>query len=345
MKAEDAKKLVVKAGIKLVQSGLIARTWGNVSCRIDSETFAITPSGRDYMSLSPEDIVEVKISDLSYSGSIKPSSEKGIHKEVYERFPHINFVIHTHQENASAISAAGIDEIPIRYEDYKKDSSFSEKILCSEYALPGTKALRKNVATTLNKTKSNAIVLKHHGALCYGKDYESTFITAHQLEDICLNYINEKGGNLSVSNKKNENALPHQLIDIKNSVIEKKGGYVLFCNDAEVLMCSKMNTPLLPYLDDFAQIVGLKSKVCNIDIQSILKALNHSSAVLINNIGALCWGINKEDAEAVNMILRKNSKAYLTAKLFNNLRPINPIESALMRLVYLKKYSKLSEKK
>ena len=31
---EEAKKLVVAAGKKLVESGLIARTWGNVSARI-----------------------------------------------------------------------------------------------------------------------------------------------------------------------------------------------------------------------------------------------------------------------------------------------------------------------
>ena len=31
---EEAKKLVVEAGKKLLETGLIARTWGNVSARI-----------------------------------------------------------------------------------------------------------------------------------------------------------------------------------------------------------------------------------------------------------------------------------------------------------------------
>ena len=38
----EAKSEVVKAGLELVQSGLIARTWGNVSCRVDDEYFVIT---------------------------------------------------------------------------------------------------------------------------------------------------------------------------------------------------------------------------------------------------------------------------------------------------------------
>ncbi|MDF2673982.1 MAG: class aldolase/adducin family protein, partial [Clostridiales bacterium] len=105
MNVNAAKELVVKAGIRLVESGLIARTWGNVSCRIDEYSFVITPSGRDYLSLTADEIVTVKISDCSYSGNIKPSSEKGVHAKVYKLYSEANFVIHTHQENASVISA------------------------------------------------------------------------------------------------------------------------------------------------------------------------------------------------------------------------------------------------
>ncbi|MEL7657975.1 MAG: class II aldolase/adducin family protein, partial [Bacillota bacterium] len=104
MERIEAKNLVIKAGLELMNSGLIARTWGNVSCRIDETTFAITPSGREYQTLTPDDIVEVKIEDLSHTGNIKPSSEKGIHAAVYQIHPEMNFVIHTHQENASAMS-------------------------------------------------------------------------------------------------------------------------------------------------------------------------------------------------------------------------------------------------
>jgi L-fuculose-phosphate aldolase len=338
MKAEEAKNLVVKAGIELMKSGLIARTWGNISCRIDNETFAVTPSGRDYSSLKPEDIVEVNIDDLSYEGSIKPSSEKGIHKEVYSCFPDVNFVIHTHQEYASAISASGLDQIPVPNEYIS--GSFSENILCAKYALPGTKSLRKNAAVCLKKTSSNAVILKHHGALCFGKDYDNTFMTAHRLEEICLNFINKNGGYIS-ADKACDAIVPPQINEVITRISKKKGGNLVFCNNAQVLKCAALPSPLMPYLDDYAQIIGPKAKVCNNDEREIIKGLNHSSAVLIKNVGALCRGQNKKDAEAVCMILKKNSNAYLTAKLFNNLNPINPFESMLMRFVYLKKYSKL----
>ena len=84
-----AKETVITAGKRLVESGLIARTWGNVSCRVDDNSFVITPSGRSYETLTPDEIVLVKIDDLSYDGDVKPSSEKGIHAQAYKLRPEI----------------------------------------------------------------------------------------------------------------------------------------------------------------------------------------------------------------------------------------------------------------
>lgn len=76
MELQKARELVIEAGKKLVETGLIARTWGNVSCRVNDKQFVITPSGRAYETLTPEEIVLVNIEDCSYDGDIKPSSEK-----------------------------------------------------------------------------------------------------------------------------------------------------------------------------------------------------------------------------------------------------------------------------
>ena len=105
----QAKLAVIEAGKKLVEKGLIARTWGNVSCRISENEFVITPSGRSYEDLTPDEIVAVKIDDLSYDGDVKPSSEKGVHASAYMLRPDCNFVIHTHQLNASVVSVMGKD--------------------------------------------------------------------------------------------------------------------------------------------------------------------------------------------------------------------------------------------
>lgn len=185
MTIQEARETVILSGKKLVESGLIARTWGNVSCRISSTHFVITPSGRDYMSLTPDEIVEVAISDCSYSGGVKPSSEKGIHAEVYRLHPEINFVIHTHQEYASAVSALSIDSINVS-EDFP---SLCGQVICAAYGLPGTKKLRRGVAAALSCSKGNAVIMKNHGALCFGRNYEEAFKVAQELESACINFI------------------------------------------------------------------------------------------------------------------------------------------------------------
>lgn len=181
-----AKKLVIEAGERLVETGLIARTWGNVSCRVDDKTFVITPSGKPYIGLTPDDIVEVAINTLEYGGSVKPSSEKGIHAEVYKEFPEANFVIHTHQKVASAVSAlsSGIEKV---VGDAGK--FIGGRIYLGSYGLPGTKKLKKGVTKALRLSPSKAVIMAHHGALCFGKDSEEAFQVANTLEQVCAKYI------------------------------------------------------------------------------------------------------------------------------------------------------------
>ena len=185
MEINKAKQAVLEAGIKLVEAGLIARTWGNVSCRLDEESFIITPSGRSYQSLTGDDLVQVKIADLSYQGTVKPSSEKGIHAAVYQLYPEANFVIHTHQDNASMIAASGLEVIKVSAEY----PLLGGEVLCAAYALPGTKRLRKNVGKALAKAKGKAVIMRHHGALCFGSSAAEAFDVAAALEKACVEYV------------------------------------------------------------------------------------------------------------------------------------------------------------
>ena len=165
----EARELVIKAGLNLLENKLIARTWGNISARVSDTQFVITPSGRAYDSLKPEELVLVNIKDCSYEGDIKPSSEKGIHAGAYELRPEVNFIIHTHQHYASAVCAE------------EKDTAFAP---CAKYALPGTDKLKDNVMLCIAiHPEYNAFLLAKHGTLCLGKDYDDAFLCAQNLED------------------------------------------------------------------------------------------------------------------------------------------------------------------
>jgi len=187
MNEQAARQQVVRAGIELVKSGLIARTWGNVSCRVDDNTFIITPSGRPYETMTADQLVLCKVADASWEGDIKPSSEKGIHALVYRSRPNVNFVIHTHQSMASAAGTVGLKEIPV-----SNESMLGDCIPIAAYGLPGTKRLREGIEKELAHCTGNAVLMLHHGALCFGADYEEAFATARQLEESCEHFLNQK---------------------------------------------------------------------------------------------------------------------------------------------------------
>lgn len=179
---QEAKELVVEAGKKLLETGLIARTWGNVSARISDTQFVITPSGRAYETLTPDDIVVVNIADCSYDGDIKPSSEKGVHADAYRLRPDENFVIHTHQIKASVVGAAGKNiDVPEKY-----SKLFGDCVPVADYGMPSTSKLRKAVETAYaDYPNSKAILMKQHGAVVTGNSFEEAFEVVSELENLC----------------------------------------------------------------------------------------------------------------------------------------------------------------
>ncbi len=210
----EAKSEVVKAGLELVKSGLIARTWGNVSCRVDDEYFVITPSGRSYESLTTDDIVLVKIEDCSYESEIKPSSEKGVHAAAYKLRSDVNFVIHTHQKNASAVSFLGCD-INMLTDDSREVIGCD--IPVAAYGLPGTGKLKKGVASAIKRSSSKAVIMAHHGALCMGSNYDEAFKVAAELENVCEKFLLDKLESAVGKTQANIEAIAEHIAEISDS--------------------------------------------------------------------------------------------------------------------------------
>lgn len=183
MELLEARTQVIDMGKRLLQTGLIARTWGNVSCRVNSGHFVITPSGRAYESLQPEEIVIINISDGEAWGDVRPSSEKGVHLEGYRRREDVNFIIHTHQPEASVLSALELDlsdDLP---------GVFGDTVYCADYGFPGTETLEKNVAAVMEKGHGNALLMAHHGTVCMAKTGEEALRVAVSLEMLASFHI------------------------------------------------------------------------------------------------------------------------------------------------------------
>ena len=93
--------------MELPRHGLVTYTWGNVSA-IDHEKglIVIKPSGVDYNELAPDNLVIVDMDGNVVEGSLKPSSDTKTHLELYNAFPALGGIVHTHSTYAVAWAQA-----------------------------------------------------------------------------------------------------------------------------------------------------------------------------------------------------------------------------------------------
>jgi len=184
MDIQEMKQQVIEAGIRLLIEGLVARTWGNVSIRLDKDYMLITPSGRPYEELTIDDIVKVNIQTSKYEGHIKPSSEYKLHSEIYKTRLKVNAVMHTHQMNASTVAAAR-REVPAILDDLAQIIGPSVRV--APYALPSTKKIVRETVKALKGR--NAALMANHGAICVGRDIDEAFVACQVLEKGCKAFI------------------------------------------------------------------------------------------------------------------------------------------------------------
>ena len=106
---EELKELVCKANLELPKYGLVTFTWGNVS-GVDREKglMVIKPSGVEYDNMTAEDMVVVSLATgEKVEGKWKPSSDTATHVALYNAFPNIGGVVHTHSRWATSWAQAG----------------------------------------------------------------------------------------------------------------------------------------------------------------------------------------------------------------------------------------------
>ena len=195
---EKIRQAVVDAGLVLAHSSMTIGTYGNISCRVDENHIAITPSGRDYEQLTSADIV---VTDLeggvqkidSDDGNkskdagnnlgnnavpLRPSSELPLHLEIYKNFPEARAIVHTHSVYASALAVAHKDLPPV-IEDLTQITGGA--VRCTDYTIAGTKELGLKAVEAMEGGRSAAL-LANHGAVCWGRNMKGALATAQILE-------------------------------------------------------------------------------------------------------------------------------------------------------------------
>lgn len=166
---------------EMVRSGLNAGTAGNASVRC-TRGFLITPTGRPYEELSPDDMALVSM-DGNWQGPFAPSSEWRIHRDIYLARPDTGAVLHAHSPFATALACQRRPIPPFHYMVARFGGS---NVRCASYATFGTQALSDGAIAALEGR--SACLLANHGMVVLGHDLRGTLAKAIEFETLCAQY-------------------------------------------------------------------------------------------------------------------------------------------------------------
>jgi methylthioribulose-1-phosphate dehydratase len=114
---------IIKAGRFLNERGWVPATSSNFSARLSDGSIALTVSGFHKGDLSEEAIMRVDALGEPLEVGKRPSAETLLHTALYQRFPDVGAVLHTHSVNATVLSR--INEGQLVFEDYELLKAFS----------------------------------------------------------------------------------------------------------------------------------------------------------------------------------------------------------------------------
>ena len=181
MRLNTERQAVVDAAKKMVDTGLVVNTSGNVSV-LAGDTLAITPAGLAYDTMTAGDICLVSLATGDAEADMLfPSSELPLHLAVY-RAKRAQAIVHTHSMYATAITTVR-DHLPaIHYQIV--DLGGNVPVL--PYATFGSRELAESVAAGLDGR--TAVLMKNHGATTIGPDLPKAMARAITLEWIAQCY-------------------------------------------------------------------------------------------------------------------------------------------------------------
>src|SRR6202790_3657136 len=175
MKLKSLREEGLEANTELVRPGLVLYTFGNASgiSRADG-LVVIKPSGVPYESMKLEDLVVVDLDGKTVEGNLRPSSDLPTHLILYESFPTIGGVAHTHSRSATSWAQAQ-REIPCfgtTHADYfygpvpVTKPLTSSQIRADYEANTGHAIVRR--FTKLDPLHMPAVLVAGHAPFCWG---------------------------------------------------------------------------------------------------------------------------------------------------------------------------------
>ena len=171
------KQLIIEAGRRLWQRGMVAANDGNISCRVPGG-YLITRSGVSKGFMSEADILVLDEQGKTLGdGPGQPSSETAMHLGIYPARPHTGAIVHAHPPYATAFALAGVDINQAQLEELRIQLG---QVAMIAYAPAGTAELAQAASAAMADKRAG--LLLRHGAIAAGADLNEAFYRLEALE-------------------------------------------------------------------------------------------------------------------------------------------------------------------
>lgn len=191
---EALKQAVFEANLLLPKHNLVTFTWGNVS-GVDREKglMVIKPSGVEYDTMTAEDMVVVDLkTGKKVEGVLNPSSDTDTHVVLYNAFPEIGGIVHTHSRWATTFAQAGrgIPALGTTHGDYfYGEIPCTRKMTANEIGGKYELETGNVIVETFKDKQPNdipAVLVHSHGPFTWGTDPKNAVHNAVVLEEVAF---------------------------------------------------------------------------------------------------------------------------------------------------------------
>ena len=170
---------ICEVGHNLWQLGMVAANDGNISVKLDDDTFLATPTGTSKRILKPEMLIKMNSKNevIECPEGFRPSSEFKMHLRCYKERPDIKAVVHAHPPVATGYAIA---HIPLDEYTMPEAIIFLGSVPIAPYGTPGSEEVPDSIVPFL--PYHDTILLMNHGALTVGANLTQAYYRMETLE-------------------------------------------------------------------------------------------------------------------------------------------------------------------
>ncbi len=209
---EHAVQDIIKAGNRLDRLQLAPATSGNYSIRLNDQEMAITVSGAHKGQLDGDQVMLADLSGRPLEDK-KPSAETLLHCLIYELYPHVNAILHTHSVASTVLTRSLHDGDVIALSDYEMLKAYpgvnTHDVCVDLPVFENTQDIAEMSARAkpvLSGQKPPAFVIRCHGIYGWGVDMDEAarVIEATEMLLSCEMNIKQIQNSQNQSGGKNE---------------------------------------------------------------------------------------------------------------------------------------------